>query len=65
VILFLVDRAVVERTIRRGRRVYEPLPHSESWAQNQPSLRPCLRPILELLDALRLELLRRAHSHRA
>jgi hypothetical protein len=62
VLLFLVDRGVVERTIRRGRRVFEALPHAESWVASQPSLRPYLKPTLEFLAALRHELLRRAHS---
>ena len=65
VLLFLVDRGVVERTIRRGRRVFEPLAHAESWVESQPSLRPYLKQTLELLAALRHELLRRAHSSRA
>jgi len=62
VLLVLVDRGVVERTIRRGRRVFEPLPHAESWVKGQPSLRPYLKQTLELLAALRHELLRRSHS---
>lgn len=62
VLLFLVDRGVVERTTRRGRRVYEPLAHAESWCEDQPSLRPYRGPVLEFLGALRLELQRRAHS---
>jgi hypothetical protein len=62
VLLFLVDRGVVERSTRRGRRVYEPLAHAESWVENQNSLRPFRGPIRELLAALRLELLRRAHT---
>jgi len=65
VLLFLVDRGVVERTIRRARRVFEPLPHAESWVESQPSLRPYLKQTLELLAALRHELLRRAHSPHA
>jgi hypothetical protein len=65
ILLFLVDRGVIERTTRRGRRVFEPLPHAESWVESQPSLRPFHNPVLELLGALRLELIRRAHSHRA
>jgi hypothetical protein len=65
VLLFLVDRGVVERTIRRSRRVYEPLAHAESWVESQPSLRPYLKQTLELLAALRHELLRRAHSPHA
>jgi hypothetical protein len=65
VLLFLVDRGVVERTVRRGRRVFEPLPHAESWVESQPGLRPYLKQTLELLAALRHELLRRVHSHQA
>jgi hypothetical protein len=64
-LLFLVDRGIVERTTRRGRRVFEPLPHAESWVGSQPSYRPYLKPTLELLAALRHELKRRAHSRRA
>jgi hypothetical protein len=62
VLLFLVDRGVVERGIRRGRRVFEPLPHAESWVESQPSLGPYLRETLELLAALRREILRRERS---
>lgn len=62
VLLFLVDRGVVERTTRRGRRVYEPMAHAESWSREQPSLRPFRGPILELLNALRLDFQRRVHS---
>jgi len=64
-LLFLVDRGIVDRTTRRGRRVFEPLPHAESWVESQPSFRPYLEPTLELLAALRHELQRRAHSHQA
>jgi hypothetical protein len=64
-LLFLVDRGVVERTHRRGRRIFEPLPHAESWARNHPGLKSFAGPTLELLSALRHELLRRAHSHPA
>jgi hypothetical protein len=62
VLLFLVDRGVVDRGIRRGRRVFEPLPHAESWVESQPSLRPYLRETLEILVALRREVLRRERS---
>ncbi len=62
VLLFLVDRGVVERGTRKGRRVFEPLPHAESWVESQPSLRPYLKETLELLAALRRELFRRTHS---
>ncbi len=64
-LLFLVDRGVVERSTRRGRRVYEPLPHAESWVASQSVLRPKLRVILEFLAALRNELKRRAHTPHA
>ncbi len=63
VLLFLVDRGVIERTTRRGRRVFEPLAHAESWVENQRTLQPFVKPVLELVSALRLELLRRAHSN--
>ncbi len=62
VLLFLVDRAVVERGMRKGRRVFEPLPHAESWVESQTTLRPYLKETLELIAALRRELFRRAHS---
>jgi hypothetical protein len=62
VVLFLVDRGVVERGIRKGHRVFEPLPHAESWVESQPSLRPYAKETLELISALRRELLRRARS---
>jgi hypothetical protein len=65
VLLVLVDRGVVERTVRRGRRVYEPLPHAESWVEGQPALRPYLEQTLEILAALRHELIRRSHSSHA
>jgi hypothetical protein len=64
VLLFLVDRAVVERSVRGGRRVFEPLAHAESWVEAQPALQPYRRPTLEFLAALRRELIRRAHSHK-
>jgi hypothetical protein len=62
VLLFLVDRGIVNRTVRRGRRVFEPQPDAEAWVESQPSLHPYLKPTLELLAALRHELHRRAHS---
>ena len=62
VLLYLVDKGVVNRTIQRGRRVFEPLPHAESWVEAQSSLKPYTSQSLELLASLRLELQRRAHS---
>jgi hypothetical protein len=65
VLLFLVDRGVVERSSRHGRRTYEPLPDAESWVAAQGPLRPYVKPMLELIASLRHELGRRAHSHRS
>ena len=62
ILLFLVDKGIVERTVRRGRRVFEPLPHAESWISTQVPLRPYVKPIVELISALRDELSRRADS---
>jgi hypothetical protein len=53
VLLFLVDRGVVERRVVKGRRVYHPLDAAEAWVLAQPSLVPYTRPILELVAALR------------
>jgi len=64
-LLFLVDRGVVERGVRHGRRIYEPVPGAENWVAAQPGLRPSRRTILELIDALRNELLRRSKSRQA
>ncbi len=63
VLLFLVDKGVVERAVRRGSRVFEPLPHAESWIRGQSPLRPFQTAILELVSALRHDLSRRAHMH--
>jgi hypothetical protein len=65
VLLFLVDRGVVERGIRMGRRVFEPLSDAESWVESQPTLGPYRRETLELLCALRRELERRPRSLRS
>jgi hypothetical protein len=65
VVLFLLDRGVLARTFRKGRRVFEPLPHAESWVRSQSALKPYHNVILELLTALRHELYRRAHTPRS
>jgi hypothetical protein len=65
VLLYLVDKGVVNRTTLRGRRVYEPQPHAEAWVEAQSSLKPYTSQSLELLASLRLELQRRAHSHQS
>lgn len=56
VLLYLVDRGVVERKVFQGRRVYQPLEHAETWVLQQPALSPYLEPTLELVAALRHEL---------
>lgn len=64
VLLFLADQGVVDRSFRNGRRIFEPLPHAESWVQSQKALRAYTKPILEMIAALRHELHRRTHSSR-
>jgi hypothetical protein len=64
VLLFLVDRGVVVRSARNGRRVFEPLADAESWVDGQPPLRHFRTAFVELLSALRHELGRRAGSTR-
>jgi len=65
VLLFLVDQGVVERTTRNGRRIFEPLPHAESWVQSQKALTAFSKPIHEMISALRHEFRRRAQSSRS
>lgn len=64
VLLFLVDRGIVERSVRNGRHVYAPLPHAEAWVSRQPAMRPFLKPTLELVAALRHEQARRTRSRK-
>ena len=65
VLLYLVDKGVVHRTTARGRRVFKPAPHAESWVESQAALKPYTPQSLELLTSLRLELERQAHSRQA
>jgi hypothetical protein len=65
ILLFLVDKGVVARTTRHGRRTFEPLPHAESWISNQTPLRSYREPLVELISALRHDLSRRAHSRQS
>lgn len=55
VLLFLVDRGVVERCSLRGTRLYKPREDAESWVAAQSSLAPYSGPTLELIAALRKE----------
>lgn len=65
VLLFLVDRGIVERVVRQNRRVYAPVDNAESWVTAQTGLAPYTAATLELVAALRRDLLRRARSSRA
>ena len=62
ILLFLVDKGVVARTTRHGRRIFEALPHAESWISAQAPLHSFRVPLFELVLALRHDLSRRAHS---
>jgi len=53
VLLFLVDRGVVTRGVRQGRRVFDAIADAETWVSAQPALVPYLAPTLELIAALR------------
>jgi hypothetical protein len=64
VLLFLVDRGVVERRTLKGRRVYEPREGAESWVAAQPSLEPYTGPTLELIAALRRDMSSRSRTPR-
>jgi hypothetical protein len=60
VLLYLVDRSVIERKASHGRIVYVPADDAETWASAQPSLATYLAPTLELIAALRSDLTRRS-----
>jgi len=64
VLLYLLDRGVVVRAARKGRRVYEAVDAAETWAAAQPALAPYLGPTLELIAALRADQGRRAAAPR-
>ncbi len=65
VLLYLVDRGVVDRLSRGGRRTFEPVEHAEAWVAAQPDLLPYLEPTLELLAALRRDQIRRTRSSKS
>jgi hypothetical protein len=65
ILLFLADKGVVTRSTRHGRRIFEPLPHAESWISDQARLRSYREPLVELISALRHDLSRRAHSRQS
>ena len=51
-LLFLVDRGVVVRTVEKGRAAYRVQDHAESWATGNPALASYLIPTLEFIAAL-------------
>jgi hypothetical protein len=65
VLLYLVDRGVVERCTRDGRRVYAPIETAEQWVATQTALAPYSSQTLELLAALRRDVERRTRSSRS
>ncbi len=65
VLLFLVDRGVVERTVRQGRRAFVPTDTAEAWVTAQASLAPYCGPTLELIAALRNTLARRTRPNQS
>jgi hypothetical protein len=65
VLLYLVDKGVVDRRSVKGRRLYEPTDSAEAWVAAQPALAPYAAPTLELIAALRREVLRRTRPSRS
>lgn len=65
VLLFLVDRGVVTRASRFGRRVFEPMENAEDWVLGQDALIPYRTHTLELIAALRSEQARRTRRTRS
>ena len=59
-LLFLVDRGIVNRTVRAERVVYEAQPDAVNWVLAQPSMIPYLVPTLEFLSAIQTDQCRRA-----
>gem|GEM_PF-1123673 len=64
VLLFLVDRGVVDRVLVQGRCVFVPTDQAESWVASQSGLAPYRDATLELIAALRREQNRRSQVSR-
>jgi len=64
VLLFLVDRGVVVRTVSQGRRTYAPIETAEAWVAEQQELAPYRVATLELIAALRRDQSRRTRPSR-
>lgn len=65
VLLFLVDRGIVDRASRSGRRVFSPVENAEDWVLGQDALIPYRTHTLELIAALRNEQTRRTRRTRS
>src|SRR5262249_33708603 len=59
VLLFLVDRGVVDRRREADIVVYDACPSAEAWVASQPELASHIVPALELVAALRMHESRR------
>jgi hypothetical protein len=63
-LLFLVDRGVVDRVAKQGRTAYLARMDATSWAVSQPSMASYLVPTLEFIAALQSDQDRRTSSAR-
>jgi hypothetical protein len=54
-LLFLVDRGVVDRVIRQGRVAYQARPDASVWAASQPAMTAYLPQTLEFIAALQAD----------
>jgi hypothetical protein len=61
-LLFLVDRGVVDRVIRQGRVAYEAKADASVWAASQPSMAAYLVQTLEFIAALQSDPTRRSRT---
>jgi hypothetical protein len=59
VLLYLVDRAIVERRVKNDLLYFEVSRGAEAWVASQPELASHIVPALELVAALRLHASRR------
>ena len=64
-LLFLVDRGVINRINRSARVAYEAEPDAVHWVLSQPSLVPYLVPTLEFVSAVQADQSRRSSSPQA
>jgi hypothetical protein len=62
VLLYLLDRGAIVRSVRNGRATYQVAQEAEKWARTQAPLAPYLNATLELLAAVRRDEDRRSAS---